>query len=159
MSSAPRNQGGFTYLALLFFVAIFGATTAAVGVYWSVAQKREKERELLFRGEQIRRAIASFYERTPGTVKRYPTALTDLVKDNRHLGMVRHLRRVYNDPITGKDDWGIVRAEDGGIKGVYSLSTDSVLKQVKFDLARNISDKETVYADWKFIYEPPRLSQ
>jgi len=67
--SAGRNiQHGFTYLAFLIFVAFAGAGLAAYGELASHAAQREKEAELLFRGEQIRDAIASYYRKE----QRYP---------------------------------------------------------------------------------------
>ena len=49
--SAPA---GFTYIGLLFAVAILGITLGAVGVVWSTQIRRDKEAELLFVGDQIR---------------------------------------------------------------------------------------------------------
>lgn len=154
---APKHmqEDGFTYLALLFFVAIMGAMLAATGMAWSVSQRRERERELLFNGNEIRKAIVSYYERTPGSVKRYPNSLEDLLKDNRHLATVRHLRRLYIDPMTSKAEWGIVRAPDGGIKGVYSLSNERMIKKENFQLINAGFEKAENYGDWKFVCEPP----
>src|SRR5687767_12759040 len=104
-----KRSDGFTYMAVLFFVAIMGIVLSVTGVIWSTAQQREKERELLFVGNEFRKAIGAYYERTPGTVKKYPLSFNDLLKDNRQLATVRHLRRIYADPITAKSEWGIVR--------------------------------------------------
>ncbi|MGZ5780982.1 MAG: type II secretion system protein, partial [Burkholderiaceae bacterium] len=101
-----QRDAGFTYLAVLFLVAIFGILLAATGMIWSTAQKREKERDLLFVGHQFRKAIGEYYERTPGTVKRYPNSFNDLLKDNRQLSTVRYLRRIYKDPLTTQSEWG-----------------------------------------------------
>lgn len=57
----PR-VGGFTYLAVLAMIAIIGIALAVTGEVWHIALKREKERELLFVGDQFRRAINSYYE-------------------------------------------------------------------------------------------------
>lgn len=147
-------QGGLTYLALLFVIAIMGATLALGGVVWSTAQQREKERELLFVGAQFRQAIASYYHAAPGGVKRYPMEFTDLVKDPRFPGVRRHLRRVYADPMIGKAEWGVVRSFDGGIIGVHSLSEEAPIRtHFPADPYRDFSGKAR-YADWKFVYLP-----
>ena len=52
----PRHAG-FTYVGLLIAVAVLGVGLAAVGQVWSTAAAREKERELLFVGNQYRAAI------------------------------------------------------------------------------------------------------
>lgn len=149
-----RPQSGFTYLALLFFVAIMGVALAATGVLWSTARQRDKEQELLFIGNEFRKAIASYYERTPGAVKRYPASVDNLLKDNRHLTTQRYLRKVYLDPMTGSTEWGTVRAADGGIMGVYSLSERGPLKTGNFRTADQALAGKLSYAEWKFVYVP-----
>lgn len=122
------SHRGFTYLYVLFLVALIGAQLALVGTIWHTKVKREKEAELLFIGHEFRRAIASFHTRTPGSEKRYPRSLEDLVLDPRFPQTVRHLRRIYRDPMTGKYEWGLQRNENGDIVGMYSLSTEKPLK-------------------------------
>jgi len=151
-----RRETGFTYLAVLFFVAIMGVMLAAAGVAWSTAQQRDKERELLFIGNQFRKAIAAYYESSPGSIKQYPNTFNDLLKDNRHLATRRHLRRIYADPMTLKPEWGIIRAPDGGIMGIHSLSTGRPMKSRNF-LGRDSAFEGAIsYADWRFVYEPSR---
>ena len=91
------KQSGFTYVAFLVFVALSGAGLAAYGEFASHTAQREKEAELLFRGEQIRNAIASYYRKE----QRYPQALAELLEDKRFPMPVRHLRRLYRDPRSG----------------------------------------------------------
>lgn len=117
-----RRQSGFTYLALLFFVAVSGASLAVTGILWSTEQQRQKEKELRAIGADFQRAIESYYQRTPGAIKRYPNELEDLLLDRRQAGLVRHVRRIHRDPFTLEAKWGVVRAQDGGIQGVHSLS-------------------------------------
>lgn len=149
-----RKDAGFTYLGVLFFVAIMGIVLAGTATTWSVLQQREKEGELLFIGNEFRKAIASYYESTPGTVKRYPGSFQDLLKDNRQLATVRHLRRVYSDPMTSKAEWGTVRAPDGGIMGIYSLSEEMPVKRSGFSFEDRALEGAKRYADWKFVYMP-----
>lgn len=149
------RQRGFTYLAVLFFVAMMGTVLAVTGVTWSTMQQRDKEQELLFVGEEFRRAIATYYERTPGTVKRYPGSINDMLKDNRHVSILRHLRRPYVDPMTNLPEWGIVRAPDGGIMGVYSLSSETPLKRRGFLQRDSAFENAEHYGQWRFIHEAP----
>jgi type II secretory pathway pseudopilin PulG len=149
-----RREAGAVYLALLFFVAIMGTILAVTGVVWSTVQKRDKERELLFIGSEFRQAIGKYYESTPGTIKRYPSTFKDLLQGNRQLALVHHLRRVYADPMTSKLEWGIVRAPDGGIMGVYSLSTEKTVKRKNFGANDIAFDGVDGYQQWRFVYEP-----
>jgi len=155
-----RQQQGFTYLGLLFAIALMGATLAHTGVAWHAAQKREKERQLLFVGNQYRQAIAAYYNRSPGSVKQFPSTLNDLLMDPRQLVPTRHLRRIYPDPVTGKTEWGLVKTRDNRIMGVFSLSEDEPVKQSNFRGADKDFEGKMRYAEWRFVHVAPQtLSQ
>ena len=148
-----KDQSGFTYLAALIAVAVFGVLLAATGMVWQTAAKREKERELLFVGNQFRRAIQLYYERTPGgSARRYPLSLDDLLKDSRQPSTRRYLRKIYVDPVTNRAEWGLVPAPGGGILGVYSLSEGAPIKSGNFAYADLDFENKDKYSDWKFIY-------
>lgn len=151
---AASAQRGFTYLGLLFAVALAGVALAAMGVVWSTERQRQREQELLFVGQQFREAIASYYERSPGMVKRYPAKLDDLLKDNRFLTVRRHLRQIYPDPMTGMREWGLIAAPEGGIMGVHSLSTTASIKRAGFPAELADLEGKSSYAEWRFIYRP-----
>ena len=148
-----REQRGFTYLTVLFIVAILGGGLALIGQMWETVAKREKEAELLFIGHQYRKAIERYF--LTGPQRQYPRTLEDLVKDPRRPGTERYLRKLYPDPVTGAAEWGIVKAPDGGILGVHSLSTDKPLKLAGFKLRDAGFERAQTYADWKFIHALP----
>lgn len=148
------SQAGVAYLALLMVIAIMGGALAAVGTIWSTVEQRDKERELLFVGNQYRRAIMQYYESSPGD-KKYPSRLDDLLSDSRFLGERRHLRQVYRDPMTNSTEWGIVRSPLGGIMGVHSQSTESALKRGSFPSQYRAFEEKQSYSEWKFEYVPP----
>lgn len=112
-------QRGYSYLVLLAFIAVAGLVAASAGELWSSQERRLRERETRAVGEQYQRAIRSYFYATPGTVKRYPNKITDLLEDTRQVGTVRHLRKPYLDPLTDQP-WCLIRDLDGGIKGVFS---------------------------------------
>ena len=153
MPTANR-QSGFTYLTVLYIIAFMGVGLALIGEVWHTAQMREREQELLFAGHQFRKAILLYYESTPGAPKRYPRTLEELLKDDRFPSARRYLRRLYHDPITGKNEWGIVKAPDGGVMGVYSLSEEKPLKSANFRQRDKEFEGTARYADWKFVYLP-----
>jgi hypothetical protein len=85
---------------------------AAVDV-WSLTRQRAAEEELLFVGDQYRKAIQRYYMSAPaGTRRTLPASLDDLLDDDRSLVPVHHLRRLYPDPITGSTEWGALRIGD-----------------------------------------------
>lgn len=135
-----------------------GASLALAGVVWHAAQKREKERQLLFVGNQYRQAIAAYYNRSPGSVKQFPKELSELLKDPRHLVPTRYLRRIYPDPVTGKAEWGLVKTRDNRIMGVYSLSEEEPVKQGNFRMADKEFEGKMRYTEWRFVYNPPQPS-
>ena len=152
MSHSARLNTGFTYLGILFAIAIMGVALAAAGSFWHTAQQREKERELLFIGNQYRQAISLYYEKSPGGGKQFPKALENLLQDNRHVTTQRYLRKIYRDPITNSKTWGIVEGPGNTIMGVYSLSEDTPIKQGNFDEINQTFAGKAHYSDWKFVY-------
>ncbi len=121
------GQRGFGYLLVLFALAALGLSLAGTGQMWHTTAQREKEAELLFVGNQYRRAIASYYQQSPGAAKQFPSKLEDLLDDTRFPTPVRHLRQLYRDPMTGTLEWGLVKVGDR-IVGVHSRSDGSALK-------------------------------
>lgn len=153
------TQKGFTYLALLFAVAMASILLAAVGEVWSTQQQREREKELLFVGNEFRLAIRNYYEHSPGAVKYYPRSLNDLLLDNRFLGVQRHLRQIYVDPITGQKEWGLVAAPEGGFMGVFSLSNERVIKIAGFAERDADFEGKKKYSEWRFVYRSVAVSK
>ncbi len=129
-----------------------GIALAAAGGFWHIAQKREKERELLYVGNQYRQAIALYYERSPGGGKQFPKTLENLLQDERQLTTQRYLRKLYRDPITNSKTWGLVEGPNNSIMGVYSLSEDAPMKQDNFEKKDMGFVGKSQYTDWKFAY-------
>lgn len=118
---APAGDaGGFTYIGLLWWVAISGVMLAALGQQWRMEGRRERETEMVFRARQIQAAIRSYQAASTDVGNSLPERLEDLIEDRRGPKPRRHLRRLWNDPVSGKP-WGELRAE-GRIRGVYSNS-------------------------------------
>jgi type II secretory pathway pseudopilin PulG len=136
---------------LLLVVGAMGAGIAAYGEMYSHAAQREKEAELIFRGNQYRQAIESYYRKA----HTYPKKLEDLLIDNRYPTAMRHLRKLYPDPMTGRKDWGIMEApEGGGIMGVYSLSEERPIKTGNFSQPYHHFADAKAYMDWQFFHSP-----
>ena len=149
---ARTHEQGFTYVGVLILVAIAGVALAGAGELWSTASKREKETQLLFVGDEFRRAIGSYYEGSPGA-KQFPLRLEDLLEDKRLPVVRRHLRKVYIDPMTGTSEWGLVKLGDR-ITGVHSQIGEKPLKRTHFNDADAAFEGSKTYADWRFIYKP-----
>jgi len=148
----PWSTSGFTYIGLLIFIALMGIGLALAGQVWHTAMQREKEKELLFVGDQFRTAIIKYYEGSPGGVKKFPKSLEELLDDRRYPATKRHLRKIFRDPMTGEAQWGLVESPAGGIMGVYSLSKGEPRKIAGFLVRDEAFTDATSYADWKFGY-------
>jgi type II secretory pathway pseudopilin PulG len=144
------RQRGFTLIAVLLVVAATGAGLAAIGHLASHEAQREKEAQLLFVGQQFRQAIAGYYKKEA----RYPKALGELLEDKRYPMPVRHLRKLYRDPMTGEAQWGLVQAPEGGIMGVHSLAEEAPVKTGNFAGEDRAFQDAAKYSDWRFVFSP-----
>ena len=115
------DQRGFSYLLLLFAVAALGIAAAGSALMWTTLSQTERERELLFIGGEFSRALQRYYDASPAEPKAYPARLEDLLEDKRHQVPMRHLRKIYVDPMTNNRDWGLVMSQ-GQIRAVHSRS-------------------------------------
>jgi type II secretory pathway pseudopilin PulG len=136
------RRRGFSYLVLLFWIAISGVVLAALGQSWSLDARRAREKELAFRGREYALALGS-YSAAQG---KYPEQLSDLLEDRGKGDLKRHLRRLYPDPITGSGEWGLERDDKGGIVAVYSLSTLPLVRR---------KDEVRTYRQWVFRAQLP----
>ena len=148
-------QRGFTYLGLLYAVALASTALLAAGGLWSTQARREKEEELLFVGSQIRAAIGAYWDKAPaGQPHALPRTLDDLLDDKRWPARRRHLRKVFRDPITGVPEWGLIQAPDGGVVGVYSRSDAAPLRRAGFAPEYADFADASSYRDWRFVFVP-----
>ncbi len=145
--------------ALLTMIAVMAILLSAALPLWRHEMRREKEAELVFRGEQYVHAIGLFQRK----FSTYPPSVDVLVQQ-------KFLRRKYLDPITGKDFRPIFvgqqmqpqgasrpgglatssappttgfRSGAGGLMGVSSTSDESSIR---------IYRGRTKYSQWQFIY-------
>ena len=146
------GQRGFTYLTVLFMVAILSGGLALVGEVWQTSAAREKEAELLFVGNQYRKAIERYF--LSGPQRQYPRELAELLKDPRRPGNERYLRKLYPDPLTGQP-FALVKAPDGGILGVHSTSEEKPFKTAGFKVRDAAFEGTGKYSDWKFVHTAP----
>ncbi|KQW45646.1 MULTISPECIES: hypothetical protein [unclassified Roseateles] len=141
-------QRGYSYLAVLFLVALTAAGLAALGQAWSTAAQRERERELAFRGGEMARAIDAYAKASPGLPQRYPESLEDLLADNRAGRPRHHLRRAYVDPFTGQADWELMPepSQPASFSAVRSRSERPLLREFWLDGSQVRVARDLVFA-------------
>lgn len=143
-----QGCGGFTYLGLLLVIIVMGVILGSAMEVWHTSVQREKERELIFVGNQFRMAIGLYYL----SHAKYPHNLEDMLKDPQYAYTKRYLRKLYRDPMTGSNEWGVVRGANGGIVGVHSLSEKAPIKIAGFGVTGNSFDGAVKYSEWVFAY-------
>lgn len=148
------KQQGMALMGALMVILLMGLALAEAGNSWSDMQRREREQELLKVGDTIRKAIGSYYNLSPGMVKQFPPTLASLLKDDRFPTPQRHLRKLYIDPVTQREGWGLLYAPSGGIMGIYSLSGERPFKTRNFPAPYQAFEKKNAYIEWIFAYMP-----
>ena len=94
------HEGGYAMVALLVGMAIMAVFLTVALPAWSTAARREKEAELIFRGQQYARAIALFQRKYANT---FPPNIDILVNDH-------FLRKKYKDPMTADGQFQVLYA-------------------------------------------------
>jgi type II secretory pathway pseudopilin PulG len=141
---------GYALIMALILVAVASFAAGAAVYRAGLDARRDREDDLLFAGGQIRAAIASYRDNRPsGAAPQYPAHLEDLLEDRRFPNPVRHLRRLYADPMTGEPDWVLERYQER-IVGVHSRSSGAPLRHAGFQAEDAAFARARSYADWHF---------
>jgi len=103
----PGLDSGFALLFVMIAatVLLISLTVVLPSIYQE--GQREREAELIFRGTQYARAIASFHQK----FQRYPTGLSELTKLTNGW---RFLRKEFADPMTPNGKWRFIHANAQG---------------------------------------------
>jgi len=115
-----RRQRGYALLTMMLILTLLAiaATAAAPSVIFKL--RRDQEEELVHRGVQYSRAIRRYARRNG----RFPLTPQDLLGD----GNIRYIRKLYKDPITGKD-FRLLHSRDipavGGVPNLNSPTPQS----------------------------------
>jgi type II secretory pathway pseudopilin PulG len=153
-------------LMLAVFVISLGLLIATP--VWRTEIQREKEEELIFRGNQYVEAIRLYVIKNPG---KYPSELQDLMDE-------RCIRRLYPDPMTESGEWDLVLAAGGLGRGagasvqrvliapghaLSSIQNPRILGVVSSSLQKSFKiyqDQES-YDKWLFFYgkNPEKLPE
>jgi type II secretory pathway pseudopilin PulG len=149
--SRTPSARGFTYVGLLALLVLIGLLLAAAGDVAATAAQRERETQLLWVGHEYRAALGRYWRQR----RAFPQTLEELLGAAPDAPVqVRHLRRLYPDPMTNAVDWVLVPAPNGGIMGVASSSKRAPLKTGQFDEADHDFAEAKTYGDWQFTFQP-----
>jgi len=155
LKSTQAGQRGAVLLLLLVMVVILGLSAGMAGQSWQATMQKARESELLWRGQQYQQAIASYYTIKHGTQQMLPAKLEHLLRDPRFPGTVRHLRKLYNDPMTG-EEWELVTDPAERIIGVRSSSDLEPFRKDGFPKELEKLQGRTSYSAWEFVFVPAK---
>lgn len=115
--SPKSDESGYVYLMVLFLALalVVGSTTAVQNVL--TTGRREREENMIWRGNQYVRAIRLYYKKTG----RYPQTLDDLEKGQPQLHFLRYA--AYKDPMN---------KSDGAWRLIYINGSGAIIGSVKY---------------------------
>ena len=104
---SSQHDSGYAMAALIMAITVMAIVMTAAMPVWKHAAQREKEEELVFRGEQYVHAIGLFQRRYANA---FPPNIDILVQQ-------KFLRKKYKDPITNDDFVPLTQAAlQGGVQ-------------------------------------------
>jgi type II secretory pathway pseudopilin PulG len=95
-----NSQKGYVLLMVLFLLAVLTISLLAATQSVVTQIRRDREQEMVHRGQQYVRAIRRYYRK----FGRYPAKIEDLESANN----IRFLRRRYKDPMTPSGEWKVL---------------------------------------------------
>jgi len=146
-----QAQRGYTYIGLLILVAVTATLSAGLLRTGAVVQRHAAEEALLEAGSELGNALFSYARATPQGNNPRPQRMEDLLRDPRFPKIiVRHLRRVPLDPMTGQARWGELLSDSApGIDAFYSLSDLQTQRTTFKPKYSDFADKR-YYREWLF---------
>jgi hypothetical protein len=98
-----REESGYALLIVIFLVTLLLISTMAAAPNILTEGRREKEKEMIWRGRQYTRGVKLYYRK----LGRFPTSLDDLTKPK--IGSLRFMRQAYKDPMNKEDgSWRLI---------------------------------------------------
>ena len=103
---ARSAESGYALITILFLLGVVAVMLARSLPRDAMNAERTREEVLIYRGEQYARAVKLYFREH----QRYPESLDDLEETDG----VRFLRRRYRDPMTGDDEWRLIKMGTDG---------------------------------------------
>ncbi len=123
LRSQRRSERGYTLVALLALMSVVALFAMAVAPRVSQQAQREREKEAIFRGEQVADAIRQYYifrppGRPPGD-QSLPSSMEDLLKGIPVVGGAKNRQilrpSAARDPLTLEGEWRFIGPRTQGL--------------------------------------------
>jgi type II secretory pathway pseudopilin PulG len=92
------KKKGYVLIILMVAVVVMSIGLLIAVPVWETQLQREKEQELIFRGNQYVEGIRLYQMKNPG---RFPKSLDELLKE-------KCIRKLYKDPMSKHGEWNII---------------------------------------------------
>jgi hypothetical protein len=107
--AGKRSERGFALLMVIFLTTLLLISVMAVAPNVLTEGRREKEKDMIWRGKQYTRGVKLYYRK----MGKFPTSLDDLTKPK--LGSLRFMRQAYKDPMNKEDgSWRFIYVGPAG---------------------------------------------
>ena len=163
---SKSSEAGHLLLAVMIGITVMAIFLTVAAQQWSTHERRENEKELVFRGNQYTKAIKLYQMEHGGA---YPTSLEALMEQGPR--RLRYIRKLYRDPMSPDGKWGILLADpsgkgfinpnapppDGGVSGLEDLGqglrSGGLEEKIKAANLRNEGKRKLFsvksgFADW-----------
>jgi len=107
--AGKSREKGYVLLGLLLAMTLMLIAMAAAAPRIAQQIRRQREEDLVHIGTDYATAVKRFVHKNGG---RYPTSIEQLENTNR----IRFLRKQYQDPTTGENNWRLVHVGEAEIK-------------------------------------------
>jgi type II secretory pathway pseudopilin PulG len=124
--SKPDDERGFTLVALLAMMALLALFALAAAPRVQQQAQREREKEAIFRGEQVADAIRSYYRyRGAQGVNALPTSMDQLLegipRGTKKLQILRS--EAAHDPLSSDGEWRLIGPTSSDFSGFLESLT------------------------------------
>ena len=128
-------------------VAVIAAIAVALLLGTGLETYLNQERRLVSAGQEIVAALEAYRAASPGSAKELPRDLSELLHDPRMLADKGNLSTLPVDPMTQKQEWGVIKNNAKQIIGVHNLSSATPTW-----IGRILSLRSgDTYAHWQFL--------
>jgi hypothetical protein len=141
---------GYTLSVLLVMMVTVGVFVVNRAHLWAPTQiNREREAELIYRGEHLARGIAAYRQKRG----RFPTSLGEVENVRPRL-----IRQVYNDPVSETGQWiflyNVPTSTSGNNEGLPIVGLRSSSNKDSIKVYRG----KSLHSDWEFSALDPLLT-
>ncbi len=126
---------GLALPTVLFMVFLLNMSFLVAFQSWDIQIKREREKELLWRGKKIAKAIDRFYSER----RMYPESIEQLYN-------MKYIRKPYKDPMVKDGEWDYIRPP-------MSLNQISGVKSKLDEKSFYVYEDKENYTEWEFKAE------